>query len=156
MEPTKEVGHIGKSVLIKGELSGSEDLYIDGEIEGTIELRGHSLTIGPNGRIRANLNARDVVIHGKVNGNVQANERVDLRKTAVLTGNIVTKRIAIEDGAFFKGGVDIQKDTTTPAVDARREQPHAATAAAGSSSAVGSGKSTPASPVLSQMDHKKS
>src|SRR5437868_10464648 len=111
MEPTKEVGHIGKSVLIKGELSGSEDLYIDGEIEGTIELRGHSLTIGPNGRIRANLNARDVVIHGKVVGNVHANERVDLRKTAVLTGNMATKRIAIEDGAFFKGGVDIQKDS---------------------------------------------
>src|SRR5437763_14150916 len=65
-----EVAHIGKSVIVKGELSGSEDLYLDGEVEGSIELRGHSLTIGPNGKVRANIHARDVVVHGKVEGNV--------------------------------------------------------------------------------------
>jgi len=104
-----EVAHIGKSVLIKGELSGSEDLYLDGEVEGNIDLRGHGLTIGPNGRIRANVNARDVVVHGKVEGNLRATDRVELKKSAVLVGDIFTQRIVIEDGAFFKGGIDIQK-----------------------------------------------
>jgi cytoskeletal protein CcmA (bactofilin family) len=104
-----DVASIGKSVVIKGELSGSEDLYVDGEVEGSIELRGHTLTVGPNGRVRANVHARDIVVHGKVDGNLCGGERVELRKTAVLVGDIATQRIAIEDGAFFKGGVDIQK-----------------------------------------------
>ena len=106
-----DVAHIGKSVLVKGELSGSEDLYLDGEVEGSIELKGHSLTIGPHGRIKANVHARDVVMHGKVEGNVRGTERVELKKSAVLVGDIFTQRIIIEDGAFFKGGIDIQKDT---------------------------------------------
>src|SRR5438105_11737758 len=105
-----EVAHIGKSVLVKGELSGSEDLYLDGEVEGSIDLKGHSLTIGPHGRVRANVHARDVVVHGKVEGNVRGTERVELKKSAVLMGDIFTQRIVIEDGAFFKGGIDIQKD----------------------------------------------
>src|SRR6266851_7533544 len=71
-----DVAHIGKSVLVKGELSGSEDLYLDGEVEGSIELRGHSLTIGPHGRVHANVHARDVVVHGKVEGNVRGTDRV--------------------------------------------------------------------------------
>ncbi len=104
-----DVAHIGKSVLVKGELSGSEDLYLDGEVEGSIDLRGHSLTIGPNGRVRANVNARDVVVHGKVEGNLRAADRVELKKSAILVGDIFTQRIVIEDGAFFKGGIDIQK-----------------------------------------------
>lgn len=104
-----DVAHIGKSVIVKGELSGSEDLYLDGEVEGSIELRGHSLTIGPNGRVRANVHAKDVVIHGKVDGNVRGNERVELKKSAVLNGDIFTQRIVIEDGAYFKGAIDIQK-----------------------------------------------
>ncbi len=104
-----DVAHIGKSVVVKGELSGSEDLYLDGEVEGSIELRSHSLTIGPNGRVRANVYAKDVVIHGKVEGNVRGSDRVELRKTAVLNGDIATQRIVIEDGAFFKGSIDIQK-----------------------------------------------
>jgi cytoskeletal protein CcmA (bactofilin family) len=107
-----DVAHIGKSVVIKGELSGSEDLYLDGEIEGSIELRDHSLTIGPNGRVRANINAKNIIVHGKVDGNIAGTDRVELRKSAVLAGDIATQRIVIEDGAFFKGGIDIRKDQT--------------------------------------------
>src|SRR3954467_12518858 len=104
-----EGAHIGKSVIVKGELSGSEDLYLDGEVEGSIELRGNSLTVGPNGRVRANVHARDVVVHGKVDGNIRGTERVELKKSAVLNGDIATQRIVIEDGAYFKGAIDIQK-----------------------------------------------
>ena len=104
-----DVATIGKSVIVRGELSGSEDLYVDGEVEGSISLRGQSLTIGPNGRVRANLEARNVIVHGRVDGNVLASERVDLRKSASLTGDISTARVAIEDGAYFKGTIDIQK-----------------------------------------------
>jgi cytoskeletal protein CcmA (bactofilin family) len=104
-----DVPHIGKSVIIKGELSGSEDLYLDGEVEGNIDLRNHNLVIGPNGKVRANVHAKDVVIHGKVNGNVTGAEKVELKKTAVLNGDISTQRIVIEDGAFFKGAIDIRK-----------------------------------------------
>src|SRR5438105_9025171 len=94
-----DVAHIGKSVLIKGELSGSEDLYLDGEVEDNILLKEHSLTIGPNGRVRANIQAKDIVIHGKVDGNVSGTDRVELKRSAVLTGDIATQRIVIEDGA---------------------------------------------------------
>ncbi len=122
--PKMDVAHIGKSVVIKGELSGSEDLYLDGEVEGSVELRNHSLTVGPNGRIKANVNAKEVVIHGKVDGNVRGNERVELKKSAVLNGDVVTQRIVIEDGAFFKGSIDIQKG------EVKQEAPRAMAAAA--------------------------
>src|SRR5438477_5186667 len=105
-----EMAHIGKSVLIKGELSGSEDLYLDGEVEGSVELKNHSLTVGPHGRVRANIHAREVVVHGKIDGNVQGDEKVELKKSAILMGDISTQRIVIEDGAYFKGAIDIQKD----------------------------------------------
>jgi cytoskeletal protein CcmA (bactofilin family) len=104
-----DVATIGKSVVVRGELSGSEDLYVDGEVEGSISLKGQSLTIGPHGRVRANLEARNVVVHGRVDGNINASDRVDLRKSASLTGDIATARVAIEDGAYFKGTIDIQK-----------------------------------------------
>lgn len=106
---SNEVATIGKSVVVKGELSGSEDLVVDGEVEGSVTLRGQSLTIGPNGRVRANIDARNVVVHGRVDGNIHASDRVELRKSASLIGDISTARISIEDGAFFKGGIDIQK-----------------------------------------------
>ena len=109
-ESRTDIAHIGKSVLIKGELSGSEDLYLDGEVEGSIELRDHSLTIGPNGHIRANINAKEIIVQGKVEGNITGTERVELRKSAVQVGDIATQRIVIEDGAYFKGGIDIRKD----------------------------------------------
>ena len=110
-EPSRavDVATIGKSVVVRGELSGSEDLYVDGSVEGSISLKGQSLTIGPNGQVRANLEARNVIVHGKVDGNINASDRVDLRKSASLTGDISTARVAIEDGAYFKGTIDIQK-----------------------------------------------
>jgi cytoskeletal protein CcmA (bactofilin family) len=105
-----EVAHIGKSVKVKGELSGSEDLYFDGEVEGSVDLCEHTLTVGPNGRIRANILAREIIVHGKIEGNLRASEKVELKKSCVLTGDISTQRIVIEDGAFFRGAIDIQKD----------------------------------------------
>jgi len=104
-----DIAHIGKSVIIRGELSGSEDLFLDGEVEGSIELKGHALTIGPNGHIKANVHAKEVVVHGRVDGNIRAADRVELKKSAVLSGDIFTQRIMIEDGAYFKGAIDIQK-----------------------------------------------
>jgi cytoskeletal protein CcmA (bactofilin family) len=103
------VAHIGKSVVIRGELSGSEDLYIDGQVEGTIELREHNLTVGPNGRVNANVNAKEVIVQGAVKGNIRAVDRVEIRKSGSVAGDLVAARIVIEDGAFFKGSIDIQK-----------------------------------------------
>lgn len=126
-----DIAHIGKSVIIRGELSGSEDLFLDGEVEGSIELKGHSLTIGPNGHIHANIHAQEVVIHGRVEGNIRGTERVELKKSAVLSGDIFTQRIMIEDGAFFKGAIDIQKPEAK--VEVKPAPPkEAATAAAAS------------------------
>jgi cytoskeletal protein CcmA (bactofilin family) len=107
---TNEFAHIGKSVIIKGELTGSEDLYIDGQVDGTIELRSNNLTIGPNGQVKANVNAKGVIVQGKLEGNINASERAELRKSAIAVGDIITKRVSIEDGAYFKGKVDIQRD----------------------------------------------
>jgi cytoskeletal protein CcmA (bactofilin family) len=111
---TGEFAHIGKSVAIKGDLSGSEDLYIDGQVEGSIELQGSSLTVGPNGQVRANVNAKVVIIHGKLEGNIRASDRAELRKSALTVGDIATQRIAIEDGAYFKGKIEIHKETAKP------------------------------------------
>lgn len=121
-----EIATIGKSVVVKGELSGSEDLVVEGEVEGSITLRGQSLTVGPNGRVRANVEARTVILHGRVDGNVHATERVDLRKNASLCGDISTARIAIEDGAFFKGSIDIQKAEAVPRTDSKPQSSAAA------------------------------
>jgi cytoskeletal protein CcmA (bactofilin family) len=109
-QKTAEFAHIGKSVIIKGELSGSEDLYIDGQVEGSIELRNNSLTIGPNGQVKADVNAKGVTIQGKLEGNINASDRLELRKSAIIVGDISTQRITIEDGAYFKGKVNVQRD----------------------------------------------
>jgi cytoskeletal protein CcmA (bactofilin family) len=133
---TAEFAHIGKSVIIKGELSGSEDLYVDGQVEGSIELSGNRLIIGPHGQVRANVNAKGVIVQGKLDGNIRASERAELTKSAIAVGDIITQRIAIEEGAFFKGKVDIQKDTaqkdTTKTEGARPAAAASASAAAGS------------------------
>jgi cytoskeletal protein CcmA (bactofilin family) len=129
-----DVGHIGKSVQIRGELTGSEDLYLDGEIEGTVDLRDHALIIGPNGKIKAGITARDLVVHGRVEGNVTATGRVDLRKSSTLIGDISTQRIVIEDGAFFKGAIDIKEKETKAEI----RKPMVAAAAAGSGASSGS------------------
>ena len=115
---TGEFALIGKSVVIKGELSGSEDLYVDGHVEGKIELRNHSLTVGPNGNVKAEVSAKAVVIQGKLDGTVNASERVELRKSAVVNGDVTTQRIAIEEGAFLKGKVDVQKEAGKAAAPA--------------------------------------
>ncbi|HKT24997.1 MAG TPA: polymer-forming cytoskeletal protein [Terriglobales bacterium] len=122
-ESRTDIAHIGKSVVIKGELSGSEDLYLDGEVEGNIELRDHSLTVGPNGHIRANINAKEVIVQGKVEGNISGTDRVELRKSAVQVGDISTQRIVIEDGAYFKGGIDIRKDKDKDQTPRRETSP---------------------------------
>lgn len=103
------LAQIGKSVVIKGELSGSEDLYLDGQVEGSIALKGNSLTVGPNGQVKASVEAKGVVVQGKLEGNIQASDRVELRKSAVVTGDINTQRISIEEGAFLKGKVEISR-----------------------------------------------
>ncbi|MGA3209984.1 MAG: polymer-forming cytoskeletal protein [Terriglobales bacterium] len=115
VEPFRaDIAHIGKSVAIKGQLFGSEDLYLDGEVEGSVELHGHSLTLGPNARVRANVHAGEIIVHGKLDGNLHAEERVELKRTAVVNGDVKAKRLAIEDGAFIKGGISVEKEAPKP------------------------------------------
>ncbi len=106
---TQEQATIGKSLVIKGEVTGSESLYIDGRVEGSINLSGNRVTVGRNGVVSANISAREIVVLGKVRGNLTATDRVDIRNEGSLTGDVVAQRISIEDGAFFKGGIDIRK-----------------------------------------------
>ena len=106
---TSDQATIGKSLVIKGEVTGSESLYIDGRVEGSINLSGNRVTVGRNGVVSANINAREIVVLGKVRGNLTASDRVDIRSDGSLTGDVVAARISIEDGAFFKGGIDIRK-----------------------------------------------
>jgi cytoskeletal protein CcmA (bactofilin family) len=110
--------------VIKGDISGSESLFIDGKVEGTINLPGNRVTIGRNGQVAANITSREIVVLGKVRGNITAQDRVDIRSEGALTGDVTAARISIEDGAFFKGGIDIRK------VDAKPGAPAAATPAA--------------------------
>jgi cytoskeletal protein CcmA (bactofilin family) len=101
--------NIGKSVVIKGELSGSEDLTIEGNVEGRIELKENILTIGPNGKIRAEVFAKSVIVLGEVTGNVTASEKVDIRDNGSVDGDITSPRVAIAEGAHFRGSVDMQR-----------------------------------------------
>jgi cytoskeletal protein CcmA (bactofilin family) len=105
---------IGKSLIVKGEVTGSESLYIDGKVEGAINLPGNRVTVGRNGQVAANISAREVVVLGKVRGNINASDRVDIRSEGSLTGDVIAQRISIEDGAFFKGGIDIRKPGNQP------------------------------------------
>jgi cytoskeletal protein CcmA (bactofilin family) len=106
---TQEQATLGKSLVIKGEVTGSESLYIDGRIEGSVTLPGNRVTVGRNGVVAANISAREIVVLGKVRGNLTASDRVDIRGEGSLTGDVVAQRISIEDGAYFKGGIDIRK-----------------------------------------------
>jgi len=99
---------IGKSLVIKGEVSGSESLYIDGRVEGSINLPGNRVTVGRNGHVAATVTAREVVVEGKIVGNVNAADRLNVRSEGSLTGDVIAQRISIEDGAFFKGQIDIR------------------------------------------------
>jgi len=111
--PSGEQATIGKSLIVKGEVSGSESLYIDGKVEGAINLPGNRVTVGRNGQVAANIMAREVVVLGKVRGNINASDRVDIRSEGSLTGDVAAARISIEDGAYFKGGIDIRKPGDT-------------------------------------------
>jgi cytoskeletal protein CcmA (bactofilin family) len=104
-----EQATVGKGLYIKGEISGSESLYVDGKIEGSITLPGNRVTVGRNGQVAASITAREIVVLGKVKGNVTASDRVDIRAEGALNGDVAAARISIEDGAFFKGGIDIRK-----------------------------------------------
>ena len=110
---------IGKSVVIKGQLFAREDLFIDGEIEGAVEMLENRITVGPNGKVVAGIKAREIVVLGTIHGNVEATDKIEIRKDAKLVGDIRTVRIVIEDGAFFKGSIDIAKPEAKPLVTAR-------------------------------------
>jgi cytoskeletal protein CcmA (bactofilin family) len=118
MEPRRQIErdvvNIGKSVVIKGELNGSEDLTIEGHVEGKIELKDHVLTIGPNGKIKAQVFAKAVIVLGEVHGNVTATEKVDIRDNGSVDGDIVSPRVAIAEGAHFRGSVDMQRKGGQP------------------------------------------
>lgn len=105
----EELASIGKSIVINGELSGSEDLTIEGRVDGKIELRDHVLTVGSNGRIKAQVSAKAIVVLGQVTGNLTATEKVDIKESGSVEGDIVAPRIAIADGSHFRGSIDMQK-----------------------------------------------
>jgi cytoskeletal protein CcmA (bactofilin family) len=124
----KTAVNIGKSVVIKGELNGSEDLTIEGQVEGKIELRQNVLTIGANGRIKAQVFAKAVIILGEVTGNVTATEKVDIRDNGSVDGDIAAPRVAIAEGAHFRGSIDMQKGTA-PKADTKSTSPSTPTSA---------------------------
>ena len=101
---------LGRSLMLNGQLSANEDLLIEGQFEGSIELKEHCLTVGPNGRVKAQINARQVVIHGTVEGNTSARDKLEIRKTGHVVGDLVAGGIAIEEGAYFKGSIDIMRE----------------------------------------------
>ena len=105
----QEQATIGKSLVVKGEVTGSESLYVDGRVEGTINLPGNRVTVGRNGQVQADVTAREIVVLGTVTGNLNASDRVEVRSEGSLTGDVSCQRISIEDGAFFKGGIDVRK-----------------------------------------------
>ena len=108
-ESPRSTSSIGRTVVVKGEIRGAEDLYVDGQVEGRLDLGEHRLTIGPNGQVRASIRAREVDVQGSVNGNVEASDRIIIRKDAKLVGDLKMSGVVIEDGAYFKGSIDISQ-----------------------------------------------
>jgi cytoskeletal protein CcmA (bactofilin family) len=140
----RDMVNIGKSVVIKGELNGSEDLTIEGQVEGKIELRQHILTIGPNGKIKASVFAKSIIVQGEVHGNITATEKVDIRDNGSVDGDLSAPRVAIAEGAHFRGSIDMQKQGAKPgdAKPAADVKPVADVKPA--SGSAGSGPSAPA------------
>lgn len=128
---------IGKAVMVKGQIFSREDLVIDGEVEGTVELHDHKLTVGPNGKVAAGVKAREIVVLGSIHGNVEAADKIDIRKDAKLVGDIKTARIVIEDGAYFKGSIDITKGEPKQQGQMPKQQPQATVQAAQQQTAAG-------------------
>jgi cytoskeletal protein CcmA (bactofilin family) len=114
---------LGKSVIVKGQIFSREDLTIDGEVEGTVELQEHRLTVGPNGKVLASVKAREIVVLGTIHGNVETTDKIDIRKDAKLVGDIKTARVVIEDGAYFKGNIDIVRAEVPKPQPAPKPQP---------------------------------
>jgi cytoskeletal protein CcmA (bactofilin family) len=141
LTPSRSSGSaaLGKNVTVKGQIFAREDLTIDGEVEGTVECHEHRLTIGPNARVQAGLKAREIIIQGSIQGNVDATDKIDIKKEAKLVGDIKTSRIVIEDGAYFKGSIDISK----PQVRAQAQQGSPTTTAQPAAAAAGSQAGTP-------------
>ena len=121
----RDVVNIGKSVVIKGELNGSEDLTIEGQVEGKIELKDHVLTIGPNGKIKAQVFAKALIVLGEVNGNVSATEKVEIRDGGSVDGDIISPRVAIAEGAHFRGSVDMQRKPGQQGQGTQQQRPTA-------------------------------
>jgi cytoskeletal protein CcmA (bactofilin family) len=105
----RSVACLGESIEVKGKISGEEDLQVDGKVEGPISLQGQRLTVGRTGHLNSEVAAREVVVYGKVHGNVRASDRVEIKKDGSVTGDVITARISIEDGAFFKGRIEIER-----------------------------------------------
>ena len=127
--------HIGRTLVVKGEVSGAESLFIDGRVEGTISFPDNRVTIGRNGSVAANISAKEVVIMGKVQGNVECADRLDIRSEGVLAGDVITHRISVEEGAILKGGVEVrnpEKKDQKNQNQQKAEAPKAMAAAAGS------------------------
>jgi cytoskeletal protein CcmA (bactofilin family) len=137
---SRNTATIGKAVKIVGQIFTKEDLYVDGDVEGTIESQENKVTVGPNGRVQASIRAREVIILGQVQGNVETSDKVDIRKDAKLVGDITTSRISIEDGALFKGSIDIKKPE--PKAAAPAPTPAAARSAETLTAAATSGAGT--------------
>jgi cytoskeletal protein CcmA (bactofilin family) len=130
-EPGSGAAAVGKSMAVKGQIYSREDLFVDGEVEGTIEVQEHRLTVGPNGKVKASIRARELVVRGTIHGDVEASDKIDIRKDAKVVGDLRTGRIIVEDGAYFKGSIDMARqevarvataslkpDSTKPAVAA--------------------------------------
>lgn len=130
---------IGKSVVLKGQIYGREDVTIDGEVEGTVELQEHRLTVGPNGKVVATIKAREIVVLGTVHGNIETREKIDIRKDAKVVGDIRTARIVIEDGAYFKGSIDIVRAEAPKPAAVPKPQPVASAATSSPAAAASAG-----------------
>ncbi|HEV8041558.1 MAG TPA: polymer-forming cytoskeletal protein [Bryobacteraceae bacterium] len=133
---------IGKSVMIKGQIFSREDLTIDGEIDGSVELQEHRLTVGPHGKLQAGVKAREIVVLGTIHGNVEASDKIDIRKDAKLVGDIKTARIVIEDGAYFKGSIDIARPEISKPAAVPTPKPVVATPAPAANAAAASAPSS--------------
>lgn len=133
------VGTIGKSVVIKGELSASEDLTIEGTVEGKVELKQNVLTIGANGKIKASVFAKAVIVQGEVTGNISASEKIDIRDAGSVDGDLASPRVAIADGAHFRGSIDMQRAGSKPSESAKPGDTKPADAAKSSAGAPSGG-----------------
>ena len=158
-EPSHEGGRsavLGKSVILKGQIISREDLTIDGEVEGTVELKEHRLTIGPNGRVKASVKARELVVIGTIQGDVEITDKIDIRREAKLVGDIKTARVVIEDGAYFKGNIDIvRQDAARPATSTLAPAPASAPAPKPAAAASGASASSSSAVAAGAADGKR-